>query len=29
MSYNEFVIDLLDDIDIEFEYHIWLKKSKG
>jgi hypothetical protein len=29
MSYNEFIIDLLDDIDMEFEYHLWLKRSKG
>ena len=29
LSYDEFVIDLLDDIDIEFEYHLWLKRSKG
>ncbi|CAF1079514.1 unnamed protein product [Rotaria sordida] len=29
MNYNEFIIDLLDDIDIEFEYHLWLKRSTG
>lgn len=29
MSHNEFIIDILDDLDIEFEYHLWLKRSKG
>ncbi len=29
LSYQEFIIDLLDDIDMEFEYHLWLKRSKG
>lgn len=29
MRYDEFIIDILDDLDIEFEYHLWLKRSKG
>ena len=29
MHYDEFIIDLLDGIDIDFEYHLWLKKSNG
>jgi len=29
ISSDQFIIDLLDDIDIEFEYHLWLKRTKG
>lgn len=29
VNYHEFINDLLDDIDIKFEYNLWLKKSKG
>ena len=29
MNYIEFIIDLLDGIDIEFEYYLWIKRSTG
>ena len=29
MRFDEFIIDLLDGVDIEFEYDLWLRKQHG